>query len=145
MDSKQDGIRGLIKSKTTCPLASKYNDSYVSYKELLRTAVQIRPPPPKEYVPRGKNWKKSQNVLDKEKEAQKRLEYQLKKEARFMDSIHKYEKYQASIHGHTTGKEINHLDEEETISTYVERHYFYVICIFVTFVLIGSSILALII
>ena len=59
-----------------------------------------------------------------------------------MDSIHKYEKYQASIHGHTTGKEINHLDEEETIATYVERHYFVVIYVFVTFTLIATSILA---
>lgn len=110
----------------------------------MRTAVRFCPPPPKEKMVKG-NWKKSQKVLDKEKEAQEKLEYQLKKEARFMDSIHKYEKYQASIHGHTTGKEINHLDEEETIATYVERHYFVVICVFVTFTLIGTSILALII
>ena len=111
----------------------------------MRTAVRFCPPPPEEKMPRSKDWKKSQKVLDKEKEAQAKLEYQLKKEARFMDSIHKYEKYQASIHGHSTGKEIDHLDEEETIATYVERHYFVVICVFVTFTLIGSSILALII
>ena len=110
----------------------------------MRTAVRFCPPPPEEKMSR-KNWKKSQAVLDKEKEAQAKLEYQMKKEARFMDSIHKYEKYQASIHGHSTGKEINHLDEEETIATYVERHYFVVICVFVTFTLIGTSILALII
>ena len=83
----------------------------------MRTKVRFCPPPPEEKN-RSKNWKKSQKVLDKEKEISKETRISTKKERnlRFMDSIHKYEKYQEiSIHGHTTGKEINHLDEEETI------------------------------
>lgn len=94
---------------------------------------------------RAKDWKKSEKVKEREEQLKKKEEYVMKRNARFYDSLHKYEKFATQAHGHSTEKEINNLDMQEVPQTYLERHYFVIICVFTIGTASAASLLLLLI
>ena len=94
---------------------------------------------------RAKDWKKSEKVKKREEQLKKKEEYVMKRNARFYDSLHKYEKFAGLAHGHSTEKEIKNLDMREDPQTYVERHYFVIICVFTLGTASAASLLLLLI
>ncbi len=86
-------------------------------------------------------YHESAAVKKKKNQNKAKAEYRLKMDARFIDSIHKYERYATNIHEQGSKKMHEYVDEEEQMSSFLEDHYLKVISVFMIVTLTILSLL----
>jgi len=86
-------------------------------------------------------YHESAEAKKKKNQNKAKAEYRLKMDARFIDSIHKYERYATNIHEQGSKKMHEYVDEEEQMSSFLEDHYLKVISVFMIVTLTILSLL----